>query len=89
MERLSKYKEVVTIINNIDSMKVGFHFFDDFGIVKEFKNEDEAIEFMEKEYYILKCECLEESRKELNRKIDNQRKQLFNLNKACNKLKGV
>jgi len=65
MERLSKYKEVVTIINNIDSMKVGFHFFDDFGIVKEFKNEDEAIEFMEKEYCILKCECLEEIRKEL------------------------
>jgi len=41
---------------------------------------------MEKEYYILKCEYLEESRKELNRKIDNQRKQLFNLNKAYNKL---
>jgi len=43
--------------------------------------------FMEKEYYILKCECLEKSRKELNRKIDNQRNQLFNLNKAYNKLK--
>lgn len=85
MERLAKYKEVVTIVNNIDKMIVGFRLFDDFGFAKEFKNEDEAIEFMEKEYYILKCECLEQSRKELNRKINNQRQQLFNLNKAYNK----
>ena len=87
MKLMDKYKEIISLQKKIDSITVEFLLFDNYTLTKEFKNEDEIINFMEKEYYILKCECLEESRKELNRKIDNQRKQLFNLNKAYNKLK--
>ena len=87
MKLMDKYKEIISIQNKFDNITVEFLLFDDFTFIKQFENEDEIIFFMEKEYYIFKCECLEESRKELNRKIDNQRKQLFNLNKAYNKLK--
>ncbi len=85
MKLMDKYKEIISFKKKINSIIVEFLLFDDFTFTKQFENEDEVISFMEKEYYIFKCECLEESRKELNRKIDNQRKQLFNLNKAYNK----
>ena len=85
MKAIGKYKEIISIQNKFKNITVEFLLFDDFTFTKQFENEDEVMSFMEKEYYILKCECLEESRKELNRKIDNQRQQLFNLNKAYNK----
>lgn len=86
MKVIDKYKEIISLQNKIKNITAEFLLFDDFTFTKQFENEDEIISFMEKEYYILKCECLEESRKELNGKIDNQRKELFNLNKAYNKL---
>lgn len=89
MKVMDKYKEIISLKKKFDSISVEFLLFDDFTFAKQFENEDEIINFMEKEYYILKCECLEESRKELNKKIDNQRKELFNLNMAYNKLKMV
>ena len=85
MKVMDKYKEIISLKKKFDGITVDFLLFDDFTFIKQFKNEDEIISFMEKEYYILKCECLEESRRELNIKIDNQRQQLFNLNKAYNK----
>ena len=87
MKVIDKYKEIISLQNKFKNITVEFLLFDDFTFTKQFENEDEVMSFMEKEYYILKCECLEESRKELNKKIDNQKKQLFNLNKAYNKLK--
>lgn len=87
MKAIDKYKEIISYQNRFDRLIVEFLLFDDYTFTKEFKNDNEIVEFMEKEYYILKCECLEESRKRLNMKIDNQRKELFNLNKAYNKIK--
>lgn len=87
MKLMDKYKEIISYQNRINRLIVEFLLFDDYTFTKEFIDEDEVIEFMGKEYYILKCECLEESRKELNQKIDNQRRELFNLNMAYNKLK--
>ncbi len=99
-ELMNQYKEILSIKRcdmdnffvefghrcNENNFTVEFIFINNSNFTKDFKNKDEIIDFIERKYYVLKCKYLEVIIKELNKKIDNQRRELFNLNKAYNKV---
>ena len=95
---MNKYKEILSIkrcdfnkyfvengsLNNPNLFLVEFDFVDNTYYSKEFKNKEEIIVFMEKEYFQIKCRYLENNIIKLNTKIKNQAGSLYKLQRAYN-----